>query len=66
MLFEFVVSIFVRASMIFKWLDQNMFETQLRKKSKLGTQREEVEPAVASIHTDLGHNMAKGKIMTGG
>jgi hypothetical protein len=28
-------------------------ETQLRKKSKLGTQREEVEPAVASIQTDL-------------
>jgi hypothetical protein len=27
-------------------------ETQLRKKSKLGTQREEVEPAVASIQTD--------------
>jgi hypothetical protein len=27
-------------------------ETQLRKKSKLGMQREEVEPAVASIQTD--------------
>jgi transcription elongation factor Elf1 len=27
-------------------------ETQLRKKSKLGTQREEVEPAVTSIQTD--------------
>jgi hypothetical protein len=27
-------------------------ETQIRKKSKLGTQREEVEPAVASIQTD--------------
>jgi hypothetical protein len=29
-------------------------ETQLRKKSKLGTQREEVEPAVTSIQTDFG------------
>jgi transcription elongation factor Elf1 len=28
-------------------------ETQLRKKSKLGTQREEVEPEVTSIQTDL-------------
>jgi hypothetical protein len=28
-------------------------ETQIRKKSKLGTQREEVEPAVASIQTDI-------------
>jgi hypothetical protein len=27
-------------------------ETQIRKKSKLGTQREEVEPAVTSIQTD--------------
>jgi hypothetical protein len=27
-------------------------ETHVRKKSKLGTQREEVEPAVASIQTD--------------
>jgi hypothetical protein len=27
-------------------------ETQLRKKSKLGTQREEIEPAVTSIQTD--------------
>jgi transcription elongation factor Elf1 len=27
-------------------------ETQLRKKSKLGTQREEVEPAVTSIQTN--------------
>jgi hypothetical protein len=27
-------------------------ETQLRKKSKLGTQREEIEPAVASIQID--------------
>jgi hypothetical protein len=27
-------------------------ETQIRKKPKLGTQREEVEPAVASIQTD--------------
>ena len=28
-------------------------ESQLRKKSKLGIQREEVEPAVASIQTDI-------------
>jgi hypothetical protein len=27
-------------------------ETQLRKKSKLGTQREEIEPEVTSIQTD--------------
>ena len=28
-------------------------EIEIRKKSKLGTQREEVEPAVASIQTDI-------------
>jgi hypothetical protein len=32
-------------------------ETQIRKKSKLGTQREEIEPAVSSIQIDQSGNV---------